>query len=140
MPTSFYHFSGTEARPTNVHQISDVGVRKGVPLQSILDQKKKDWNSPCVMLNRETNQNLVPEQTDEMEKGEQDQGWTRLRRWRRNYSTLESTIETYWIWIPPREDIYVRFVETQDPFMQIQKWLSISQLIYSPICSYILWS
>ncbi|ENN76595.1 hypothetical protein D910_10392 [Dendroctonus ponderosae] len=55
-----------------LHEVPNVRVRKGVPLQQVPHEEKEDRDSSCVMSDREADKNLVPEQADEVEKGTQD--------------------------------------------------------------------
>lgn len=71
-----------ETWPTNVHALPDIGTGERVPFQSISDTTEKDRDCACALFNRKADQDLVPEQTHEMEKRKQDQrraglGWRR---------------------------------------------------------------
>ena len=50
-------------------QIPNIGVREGVPLQPLSHQKTSYRDCPCAVLDRETDQDLVPEQEDEAQEG-----------------------------------------------------------------------
>lgn len=54
-----------------VHQISDFRAGKGVPLQHVSDQRPTLRGGPHTQFNRETSEDLVPEQEDENEEDEQ---------------------------------------------------------------------
>lgn len=61
-----------EALP--IHQISDFGAGEGVPLQHVFDKRPTLWSCPHTQFNRETSEDLVPEQEDENEEAEQGEG------------------------------------------------------------------
>lgn len=61
-----------EALP--LHQISDFGAGEGVPLQHVFDKRPTLWSCPHTQFNRETSEDLVPEQEDENEEAEQGEG------------------------------------------------------------------
>lgn len=55
----------------SVHKISDFRARKGVPLQHVFDKRPTLRSCPHTQFNRETGENMVPEQEDENEEDEQ---------------------------------------------------------------------
>lgn len=59
-----------KARSANIYAIPDIGAGKGIPHEPLSDAKKTDRNGSCALPNRETNKNLVPESTNENEKGD----------------------------------------------------------------------
>lgn len=56
-------------RPTDVHALSNVGIRERVPFQPLFDTEKTYRNSARSVFNRTTDKDLVPKQTDETEEG-----------------------------------------------------------------------
>lgn len=68
-------------RTTDVYKVSNSRTGKGISLQPIPDKEKTNRNCPRVVSHGETNQNLVPESADEMEKGKQIERRTWFR-WR----------------------------------------------------------
>ena len=54
---------------TNLHKIPNSRAGEGVPLQPLLDSKEEDRDCACAVLDREADQNLVPEQKDETQEG-----------------------------------------------------------------------
>lgn len=58
-------------RPTNVHPLSNAGAGKGVSLQQISHEAATYRDSARPLSYGETDKNLVSEQADEMEEGEQ---------------------------------------------------------------------
>lgn len=52
-----------------IHKISDSGTGKGIPLQSLPNPKTTDRDRTLPVPQRETNQDLVPEQANEVEEG-----------------------------------------------------------------------
>lgn len=78
----FSGFHRKEARSSDVHEVPNVGAGEGVSLQPVPDQATEDRNRARPLSDGTADQDLVPEQTDEMEKREQDQGRARVRRWR----------------------------------------------------------
>lgn len=57
----------TETAADSLHEAPDPRTREGVPLQSLLDETEADRDRSRTLFVRETDQNLVPEQTNEME-------------------------------------------------------------------------
>jgi len=57
------------SRSTDVHQIPDVGAGKGIPFQSLPDPETEDRDRTRPVPDRETDQDLVPEQADETQEG-----------------------------------------------------------------------
>ena len=55
-----------------VHQVSDTGAGEGVSLQSLLDEAAPYRDRPCPLPDRTSDQDLVPESADEVEKGAQN--------------------------------------------------------------------
>lgn len=58
-----------ETHTSDVHQIPDSGIGKGVPLQSLPDETKANRNRSRTLPHGETDQDLVPEQTHEAQEG-----------------------------------------------------------------------
>ena len=56
-----------ETWPADVHALPNVGVGEGISLQPIFDAAAPNRNRPRPLPHRETDQNLVPKQTHEME-------------------------------------------------------------------------
>lgn len=54
-----------------LHKISDSRAGEGVPLQHVFDKRPTLWSRPHTQFNRETSEDLVPEQEDENEEAEQ---------------------------------------------------------------------
>lgn len=73
-------FSRTQTRPPNLHALPNAGTGKGVPLQSVPYAQATHRNCPRPLSDRTPNQDLVPESTNEMEEGEQDEGRTGFGR------------------------------------------------------------
>ncbi|OXU19405.1 hypothetical protein TSAR_001955, partial [Trichomalopsis sarcophagae] len=74
-----------EARPADVHAIPDPRAREGVPLQPLPDQATQDRDRACALSDRAPDQDLVPEQAHEVEKGDQDEGRAELGRRRHRH-------------------------------------------------------
>jgi hypothetical protein len=55
-----------------VHAISNPRIRERISFQSLLDQKETHWNCPCFVSDRATDQDLVPESSNEVEEGTQN--------------------------------------------------------------------
>ena len=53
-------------------QVPDAGAGEGVPLQPLSDAQEADRDRACAVPHREADQDLVPEQEDEVEEGEQN--------------------------------------------------------------------
>ena len=78
-----------EARAADLHPLPDAGAGEGVPLQPLSHAQEADRDRACAVPHREADQDLVPEQEDEVEEGEQIQvrrprpgGFSRLKlRW-----------------------------------------------------------
>ena len=62
-----------EAMP--VYEISDFRAGEGIPLQHVSDQRPTLRGVPHTQFNRETSEDLVPEQKDENEEAEQGEEW-----------------------------------------------------------------
>ena len=58
-----------EARKTDLHKVPDAGVGEGVPFQPLSHQKTPYRDCPRAVLDRETDQDLVPEPEDEAQEG-----------------------------------------------------------------------
>ena len=63
--------NGTKASENRVHAPPDPRAGEGVPLQPILDSAETHRDCPRALFVRTANQNLVPEPTDEVQKGQQ---------------------------------------------------------------------
>ena len=63
--------NGAKASENRVHASPDPWAREGVPLQPILDTAETHRDRPRALFVRTANQNLVPEPTDEVQKGQQ---------------------------------------------------------------------
>lgn len=61
-----------------VHKISDFRAGERVPLQHVSDKRPTLWSRPHTQFNRETSEDLVPEQEDENEEDEQREEQQRL--------------------------------------------------------------
>lgn len=62
-----------------IRQIPNTGIGERVPLQSLFNSTETDRNCPRSVSHRTTDQNLVPEQKNETQKGTESlTGW-RLR-------------------------------------------------------------
>lgn len=57
--------------PADLHPLPDSGAGEGVPLQPLPDPQAPDRDLPRPVSDGETDQNLVSEPQDEVEKGEQ---------------------------------------------------------------------
>ena len=75
-----------EARAADLHPLPDAGAGEGVPLQPLSHAQEADRDRACAVPHREADQDLVPEQEDEVEEGEQIQvrrprpgGFSRLK-------------------------------------------------------------
>jgi len=62
---------GAETSEDRVHPSPNTGAGEGVPLQPILDATKTHRDRTRALFVRTANQNLVPESTDEVQKGQQ---------------------------------------------------------------------
>ena len=69
----------TETGPADLHPLPDAGAGEGIPLQSVPHQTAQDRDRSRPLPDREADQDLVPEQTDEVEEGEQGEGGGRGR-------------------------------------------------------------
>lgn len=68
------HFASScraEARPTDLQPLPDTGAGERVPIQPLPDPQAANRGIARPGTDRETGQNLVSEQEDEMEKGKQ---------------------------------------------------------------------
>ena len=61
----------TQEAADGLHQAPNPRVRKGVPLQSVSYEEEEDRDRPLVVSIGEADQDLVPEQTNEVEEGQQ---------------------------------------------------------------------
>ena len=52
-----------------VHQVPNAGAGEGVPLQPLPDEAASHRDRACPLPDGTSNQDLVPESTDEVEKG-----------------------------------------------------------------------
>lgn len=56
-------------RSANVHTVPNTGIRKGISLQSLFDATTANRNRACTLPDGTTDQDLVPESANEIEKG-----------------------------------------------------------------------
>ena len=62
---------GAQAPEDGIHKASDTGAGEGIPLQPLPDQEEKNRDRPHSSLVGATDQDLVPEQADEVEERQQ---------------------------------------------------------------------
>ena len=62
-----------KTRQTDVHTLPDPRAGEGVPLQQVPHKAEEDRDCPRPVPDGEADQDLVPEQEDEVEKGKQGQ-------------------------------------------------------------------
>lgn len=64
------HQRAEEAWPTDIHPLPDARAGEGVPHESLSDPQTEDRDGARAVPDRATDQDLVPEPTDEVEKGD----------------------------------------------------------------------
>ena len=76
----------TPTRPPNVYSLPDSGIGEGIPLQPLLNPSSPYWNRSCPLLDRTSDQDLVPEpQNEAQERAKSSQGdqWAGKKKTRR---------------------------------------------------------
>lgn len=64
------HQRAAEAWQTDIHPLPDARAGEGVPHESLSDPQTEDRDGARAVPDRATDQDLVPEPTDEVEKGD----------------------------------------------------------------------